>query len=260
MAAYLAQHNRQAEAEAVVEALRAKLPPRYAALPLAQCYEAAGRLDRAESLYHEALTKRPDDGPTLLRVAAFDLRLNRGRRRNPVLRRILATGRDVSAPDQAWARRELAMVLAASGDGAKIKQASALLVPEAKASAADRRARAFVLAARPEGRAEALRQLEEEAKAAPLPADEQFRLVQLYDAAGDWPQARDRMVGLLTQDKQNPEYLAYLIDGLLRHDQAEEAAPWIARLATLEPATERLKAFRSRLASAAEPAESETAP
>jgi len=104
------------------------------------------------------------------------------------------------------------------------------------------------MSARPEDRAEALRRLEGETKAAPPPPDEQFRLVQLYDATGDWPQARDRLVGLLTQDKLNPEYLAYLIDGLLRHDQAEEAGPWIARLETLEPATPRVKTFRSRLA------------
>jgi len=167
----------------------------------------------------------------------------------------LKSGRDVSSADRAWAQRELAMAAAASGDGAKVEEASALLVPEAKAGAADRRARAFVLGARPEGRAEALHRLEEEAKAAPLPADEQFRLVQFYDTTGDWPQARDRMVGLLTQDKQNPEYLAYLIDGLLRHDQAEEAGPWVARLETLEPGAERVKAFRSRLATAAAPVE-----
>jgi tetratricopeptide (TPR) repeat protein len=248
LAAHLAQRGREHEAEAVVEELKTKLPPRYAALPLAECYEAAGRLDRAEQSYNEALAKRPDDGRALLRVAVFDLRLNRGAAAETVLRRLLKSGRDVSTADRNWARRELAMVLAASADGAKVEEASALLAPEAKASAADRRARAFVLSARPEGRAEALRLLEGEAKAGPLPADERFQLAQLYDAAGDWPNARDRMVGLLMQDKQNPEYLAYMIEGLLRHDQAGEAGPWVGRLETLEPGSERVKAFRSRLA------------
>ncbi|GEM_PF-2868542 len=255
LATYLAQHGRKPEAEAVVEELKTKLPPRYAALPLAECYEGAGRLDRAEQSYNEALAKRPDDGATLLRVAAFDLRLNRGAAAETVLRRLLKSGREVSSADRAWAQRELAMALASNGDDSKVEEASSLLVTEVKASAADRRARAFVRGARPEGRAEAIHLLEEEAKAAPLPADEQFRLVQFYDAAGDWTQARDRMVGLLTQDKQNPEYLAYLIDGLLRHDQSEEAGPWVARLETLEPGAERVKAFRSRLASSAAPVE-----
>ena len=255
LAAHLAQQDRKADAEAVVEELRAKLPPRYAALPLAQCYEAAGRLDRAEALYNEALAKRPDDGAALLRVAAFDIRLNRQAAAETGLRRLCKSSRDLSAADRAWAQRELAMVLAESGDGAKVEEAKTLLVPEVKANAADRRARAFVSGARPENRAEALHQLEEEAKATPLPNDEQFRLVQFYDAAGDWPQARDRMIGLLTRDKRNPEYLAYLIDGLLRNSQADEAGPWLARLETLEPATERVKAFRSRLAKAAVPVE-----
>jgi tetratricopeptide (TPR) repeat protein len=245
LAAHLAQHGRRSEAETVVETLKTKLPPRYAALPLAECYEAAGRLDQAEQSYTEALAKRPDDAATLVRVAAFDLRLNRAAAAETLLRRLLDSGRDASAADRAWARRELAMILAASGDGAKYDEASALLVPGPKAGAADRRARAFVLGARPEGRQEALRRLEAEAKAGPLPADEQFRLVQLCDAAGDWPQARDRIVGLLTRDKQNPEYLAYLIDGLFRHDQAEEAGPWVAKLEALEPGSERVKAFRS---------------
>ncbi len=239
------------EAEAAVEELRAKLPARYAALPLAQCYEAAGRLDRADQMYKEALAKRPEDGATLVRVAMFDLRLNRQSEAESVLRRLLNSARDLSFADRDWARRELAMVLAASGASAKYEEALTLLTPEPKASAADKRARAFVMSAQPEGRADALRLLEAESKAGPLPPDEKFRLVHLYDATGNWPQARDRLIGLLTQDKQNPEYLAYLIDGLMLHDQAEEAGPWIARLETLEPETQRVKTFRSRLATAA---------
>ena len=85
---------------------------------------------------------------------------------------------------------------------------------------------------------------------APLPADEQFRLVQLYDADEQWPEARERLVSLLTVDKLNPEYLAYLIDGLLRHDEAGLAGPWIARLDALEPGAERVKDFRTRQAAA----------
>ena len=51
-------------------------------------------------------------------------------------------------------------------------------------------------------------------------------------------------------DKQNPEYLAYLIDGLLRYDQAEEAGAWVTRLESLEPGSERTKTFRARMAAA----------
>ena len=105
LASQLARQGRSADAEAAVEALKASLPPRYAALPLAACYEAAGRFDLAERYYDEALAKRPDDGPTLLRTAAFHLRLNRPTQAETVLRRLLDSGKDVSAADLAWARR-----------------------------------------------------------------------------------------------------------------------------------------------------------
>jgi tetratricopeptide (TPR) repeat protein len=195
------------------------------------------RLDRAEEYCTEALAKRPDDGPTLVRVAAFHLRRNKPVRAEPVLRRLLDSAKDMSAGELTWARRELAMVLAASGDEYKCAEAEALLgaVPKPGGDAAAYlRVQAFVLGARPAGRAEALRWLDVEGKASPLPADEQLRLAQLYDAEGRWPEARERLATLVTVDRQNPEYLAYLTDGLLRDDQAEEAGSWLARLEGLE--------------------------
>ncbi len=93
---------------------------------------------------------------------------------------------------------------------------------------------------------EGLRRLEAERQAGPLPPDEEFRLAQIYDAEDQWAEARDRLDGLLMADKQNPEYLAYLIDGLLRHGQGEEAGACLTRLEGLEPGSERVKAFRER--------------
>ncbi|HVS38160.1 MAG TPA: tetratricopeptide repeat protein, partial [Gemmataceae bacterium] len=253
LAEHLVQRRRTQEAESAVEDLRTSLPPRYAALPLAVCYEAAGRLDRAAQFYEDALAQRPNDGPTLVRVAAFHLRLNRPAQAEAVLRRLLNSGKDLSASDLAWARRELAMVLASTGYDGKYAEAMALLAagPGPSDDPATRRARWFVIGSRPAGRAEALRGLDDESKAAPLPPDEEFRLAQLYEADARWPEARELLGHLMTVDKQNPEYLGYLIDGLLRHDQAEEAGPWTARLAELEPSSERVKAFQVRIAAAA---------
>jgi len=249
LAASLAGRDRRREAEAVVGGLKAKLPERYAALPLARCYEAAGRLDLAERYYGEAVNRRPDDGATLIAAATFHLRLDHAGRAESLLRRLPGPGVEASAADLAWARRELAMVLAADGGDAKVDEAAAVLGAGPKPgedAAAFRRARAFVLGARPEGREQALRLLEEAGKLGPLPPDEQFRQARMYDAAGDWPQAREQLVGVLTSDRRNPEYLAYLIDGLLRHDAADEAGPWIARLEGLEPGSARVKEYRAR--------------
>ena len=145
------------------------------------------------------------------------------------------------------------MLLAADGDGAKYDEALSLLGPNPKPgedAAAYRRAKAFVLGAQAENRGQSLRRLEEEGKLGSLPRDEQFRLVRMYDAADAWPQARDQLLGLLTLDRRNPEYLAYLIDGLLRHDGADEAGPWIDKLEEMEPGATRVKEFRSRMAAA----------
>ena len=200
LAAHLAGRGRGPEADAAVAELKAKLPERYAALPLARCYEAADRLELAGRYYDEALNRRPDDGATLVAAATFRLRLNQAARAEPLLRRLLGPGVEASAADLAWARRELAMLLAADGDDAKHEEASALLGAGPKpgeGAAAFRRARAFVLGARPEGREAALRSLEEESKTEPPPADERFRLARMYDEAGAWPQAREQLLGAL---------------------------------------------------------------
>ncbi len=260
LAAHLAGRGRGREAEDAVEGLKAKLPERYAALPLARCYEAAGRLDLAERYFGEAVKRRPDDGATLIAAATFHLRLDHGGLAGPLLRRLLGPGAEASAADLAWARRELAMVLAADGDDAKVEEAAAVLGAgpgPGEDAAAFRRARAFVLGARPEGREAALRRLEEEGKAEPPPADERFRLARMYEAAGAWPEAREQVVGALTSDRRNPEYLAYLMDGLLRHDAADEAGPWIAGLEGLEPGSARVKEYRARVKAAVQERPSE---
>ena len=246
LAEALARADRPAEALAAVEELKKAIPPRYAALPLGASYEAAGRLDLAEPYYDEAARRRPDDAPTLASAAAFYLRLNRAAKAEPLLRRLMQSG-EAPAADQAWARRELAMVLAGGGDPAKVDEAAALVGPRPNEGTADRRARAFVQGSRPEDRDGALRLLEEEAQASPLPPDEQFRLARLYDTVGSWPQARDLLIELVTSDRQNPEYLARLIDGLLRHDGADDARRWLVALESLEPGSARVKEFQARL-------------
>ncbi len=247
LASLLAGQGRMRDAETAVEELKASLPERYAALPLAVCYEAAGRLDLAGRYYDEELALRPDDARTLVRAAALHVRLNQPARAETVLRRLLDSGKDASTADLAWVRRELEMLLAADGDDAKYAEATTLLSAPSDAGP-ESRSRAFVLGARSSGRAEAIRRLEEERKTGPLPPDEEFRLVQLYEADGQWPAASDRLASLITVDKQNPEYLAHLVEGLLLHDQAEEAGPWVERLETLEPGSERVKTFRARIA------------
>jgi tetratricopeptide (TPR) repeat protein len=252
LANHLALLGRGREADEAIEALKDQLPPRYAALPLARCYEAEGRFDRAAEYYRGALERRPSDATTLRRAAAFELRRDRPAAAEPLLRRLLAPGVEAAPDDAAWARRRLAMVLAADGDDRKFAEAKELVADE-RDDAAGRRVRAFVEASRPDGRRAALRTLEESAKEAPPDAEESLRLARLYDEAGDWPAAQSRLHELVTADKLNPEYLAVYVAALLRHGERDAARPWVERLDGLEPGSARVKEFRAALAAAPRP-------
>jgi hypothetical protein len=156
-------------------------------------------------------------------------------------------------------RRRLAQLLADRAGDADLAQALALLDVNRTAfgeTPADHRARALVLAARPEGRGPAIRTVEASRSDGPLAPDEELRLAQLYDAEGDWPRARDLMAGLLARDGQDPACLSAYARALLRHGQTEEAAVWVDRLARVEPGSARTRALRDELAARrqAEPA------
>jgi predicted Zn-dependent protease len=79
--------------------------------------------------------------------------------------------------------------------------------------------------------------------------------VRLYEADNDEQAAEERMLDLLALERNNPEYLAHHIDGLLRRGRSDEARSWIKRLQKLEPDSSRLQTFLAlvRKASAKKP-------
>jgi tetratricopeptide (TPR) repeat protein len=84
------------------------------------------RADQAEKHYQAALAARPADAVVLRNAAAFYLRGGQGARAEPHLRGLLAAA-GAAAEDVAWARRELAVALAARGDYRQSRAALALL-------------------------------------------------------------------------------------------------------------------------------------
>ena len=104
---------KQAETE-LAEAKR-KLPPDKAPLALAQCQEALGRLKEAEESYQIALAGKPNDPEMLRNMADFYGRNGQRAKAEPLLRRLLAAETEVPEKTAAWARRTLAMYLAAAG-------------------------------------------------------------------------------------------------------------------------------------------------
>src|SRR5207248_5196522 len=74
-----------------------------------------------------------------------------------------------------------------------------------------------------------------------------FVLAQLYDAEGNWREARTLMMGLLDQHGRNPIFLSYYIRGLLRHDEAQLAESWIDRLSDVSKRPFEPTELRARL-------------
>lgn len=226
------------EALAAIEAARRDLPAAEAPLALAQCYESLGDLKRAEEQYVAAATARPDHPGTLRTVAEFYLRTNRPLVAVPHLRKLLTAKEKASQADVRWARRSLALGLAASGDYRQFQEALTL-VGDRKEGAIlpveDQRVIAFVLSSHVAHRAEAIPAFEALAKRVPLRAEEHFRLAKLYEAEGKAAKARDARQTAVGFDPRNKVYLAdYALD-LLRRDRRSEATVVLERLRALEP-------------------------
>jgi tetratricopeptide (TPR) repeat protein len=246
---HLARGGEPGEAEATLEAMRRKLPAAEVPLALAVAAEAQTRPAEAERHYREALRQRPDDGPVLQRAASFFVRLARPADSMPLLRRLLDPAVAVPDGNRLWARRQLALALAFDGGEDGYGEALALLRADpAPASAAGRRVRDLVEAARPATRADALRRLEAGRRFLPPPADELFRMARAYEAGGDGEREREVLLDVLALDGQNPEYLAHHAGRLLERGKQDEARPWVTRLEKVEPGSPRVRSFRAALA------------
>src|SRR5262249_51889470 len=122
------------KAAAATEEARQKLPPDRAPLALAHCYEAIGKPEQADEQFQAALKARPDDVVVLRGVASSPLRRGQLALAVPHLRKILALKADPPPAEKAWARRQLALALAAGGQFAQFQEALALLDENARSS------------------------------------------------------------------------------------------------------------------------------
>jgi tetratricopeptide (TPR) repeat protein len=252
---YLIGSGQPAQAEAAVQEAQGRLAG--APLALAQCFEAINRRDRAQQLYREAQAAQPQDVPTLRAVAAFSLRSGQPQDAEPDLRAIL--GLTTATPeDVAWAKRVLAVLVAAQGDDRHAHEAFTLLdiaaagdpaPPASAGSAAALRAQAQVLALQKDRsqRRRAIALLEGLREQEPPLRGDQFLLAQLYESVGDWPKASAQMLTLLATNGDNPLYVSYYAAHLLRHHEADAVRPWLARLEVLEPQSPRTLEIKARV-------------
>lgn len=256
---FLVQSKKQPAAESAYREADKKLGKGLTPLMRGMCLEALG--DRAKALeqYRVAVAAAPKDSTAIRATVGFYMHGGQFVEAEELLRKQLAGGSEGGMV--VWARRQLALVLTASGNYAKVKEAQSLIeanLQRVNPAVEDQRLRAVILASQPARRRDSIAALEQSFVRQPATPDEQFLLAQLYEAERDWPKARSTVLDALTAtDNKNPLYLTYFVARLLHHHQTEEAEFWLGKLAKCEPgswrtvqATARLRAQQGNAAEA----------
>jgi tetratricopeptide (TPR) repeat protein len=252
--ALVAHHHRQGqreEAEAAVERMKESVAKEVRSLALGRAYEVLGRHADAEKAYKAHLALQPRDAEALWRLAELYLRRDETDRAEPVLTALLDSRVLVPEEDLPHIRRTLALALTSPARREdRSAQALALLALNRAArgdTQADRRVAALVKGSRPAARAEALAALEAMSGGPAVTAQERLRLALLYEDEGRWVDARKQYAALVAADRENPAYVALLVEGLLRQKKMAEAASWLERLEKLEPGSARAKGLLAQV-------------
>jgi Tfp pilus assembly protein PilF len=246
----LSRQNRMQDANEVLKQAERQLPADKKAMALGQCLELLGKRDKARLQYQAALSGQPKDAATLRRVAAFHIEAGQYREAEPLLRILYEGKADAASPtDQAWARRYLAVALANSNDFSRFREALRLvglkLDVQGKLAGEDssaggveeQRFQAHVLAAQQNNRhfrKRALELLEKLSLERALQPDDSFLMGLLYDADGNWAQARPILADLVKHDPPEPRYIAHYVQALLTHNLPDPAEKLIDQLEELE--------------------------
>lgn len=226
---FLVRNDRLPEAKAEIEKAAAALPNEKKAAALGACYDAIGNRPEAEKYYLQAVRDSGENEVVLRSLVTFYVAGGESEKSEPILRKMIASGSSL----RPWARRTLAISLAASGDYARGSEALRNLesnLLENPGSSEDLRLRSLILMTRPGERAASIKELEAMLSRNSTPAEE-FLLAQLYELDGNWPKAFERFLGVLSgRGGSNPRYLAHFVRSLLRNDDLAGAATWLARL------------------------------
>jgi len=235
-------------ADAELAALRKDLPRELVPLVAATCLDLLNRPQQAEAEFMAAVSARPKDAGTLTATAEFFIRSGQAAKAIAQLRALLDPSVKAPPAAAAWARRTLALSVAANANYAGYREALALVEANGDATPEDRLVKAVVLAMLPSNRKAAIGLFETlTAQRSAIPPDARLVLAQLYEADGNWPRAASQLLGLVTEHESNPLYLANYIRGLLRHDRADEAGRWADKLLALRPQSPESSALKARV-------------
>jgi tetratricopeptide (TPR) repeat protein len=246
---HLARLGNVDEAARVLQEALQRLDPAQAPLVRAVCLEALGQREEASAQFQAALRANPEDCAVLRQVSDFYLRTCLPGRAEPCLRELLDPIRGAPGTDVAWARRNLALLLASAG-AAHFDEALALIRENLGAgggSLEDQRARARVLASQPGHYREAIAALEESGRRRRLNPEEQAMLAKLHEGVGDRQHAREHLLAAVAATNPNPHYLVEFIRALIRWGDKTEAEKWLARLEQTDPRNAALAELRRDL-------------
>lgn len=239
--ALILHHARRKESqqgEAVIKQAEEKLGgSEKGLLAMAQCYELLGQRDKAIARFQAVVKANPHEPGALRGAAQFYLTTGASEQSEPLLRSMLAPEAKAQATDLIWARRNLALITGLKGDEKGLGEAITLLDQNAARgeTADDLRTRGMLFASRPARRREAIELFEKAEKVQPPRPDHEFILARLYEADGDWPKARERMLRLVGLKKDNSGYIASFANSLIRRGEWLEAEVWVGRLREIAP-------------------------
>ncbi|HEV3443580.1 MAG TPA: tetratricopeptide repeat protein [Gemmataceae bacterium] len=253
---FLVDTKQRERAVAVTGEAQIKLPAGQASLALALCCEKIDQGERAAHYYRAALAEKPDNAAVIRQVASFFLRRGDAPKAEPLLRSLMRRDSDVPDGDRFWAKRTLALTMGMRGSYQQFKEALSYLEGRestSPADVADTRVKARLLATRAFHHPEAIRLYEQISARQPLTAEEEFILVQLYEAKRDWASARRLTLHLLAADPESLTYLYHAARNALRENDIAQTQRWLAQLEKLHarayPATEmkaRLLQYQGR--------------
>lgn len=227
------------KADVEIQEAQRQLPKDKAPLALAACYESLGRPQQADEQYRLLLTQQPTDLGVLFIAANYYSRAGQPAQAEPLLRKLIDPSLKAPETTITWARRALALTLAAQGNQARLQEAQALIEENRKREGANlenRRVQAILLASQPGQRGQAIKACEDlSTDIKTVPEQMRLLLAQLHEADSNWPAAERVLLSLVQENERNPVNIARYIQGLVRNGKAEAAESWVERLAGLAP-------------------------
>jgi tetratricopeptide (TPR) repeat protein len=232
--------DKQAEAEKSVKEAAKKIPAKQVHLALAQCYADMKQPDAAEGEYKAALAAAPEDPSVVRSVADYYCRMGNPLPAEAQLQRIIDGKVKAPEADVMWARRQLALILAARDDYQSIQKARNLIeanLAASETSLADRRVMINLNAVDPNrsNRDKAISTLESMLGEQSATPEDRYKLAQMYRAAGWWGKANTAFLKLVSSYPNEPSFLATYVAALLEHGETANAEGYLDRLAQLVP-------------------------